>query len=451
MRRRLRYRFGISRSKRFLYLSTGFAVIAFHCLWLTFLFWSSTPTPVYSRLHADLPLTFDLTSYSVCHPDDHDAGNISAQYHERFKRPTCFLIEHLDGGPWWSYVTHEFAEILTTLKEIGEQFKVKYRTFNQLNDTDDRIDLVDYIRRACHIDERNYERDPIVILIWDINQVRWHTVAEQWQRAFRVLNIRLLAFIDDLHYPEKDQYHSRQYLFQSLASEIFSTYAYLFHNYYLNISAAKLTWMPHAASRLSFHSINQTAVSRLFVSGLNNPEWYPCRARAYGLCRPGKHLATCLKHPGYGVTMHNDSEHFYGGQRYFTFMRQFAFGLGTCQSVHYAIAKLFELPANGVALVTTGDLVPVLERLHLFENEHFLTVDCSATYRLREEVSRLQNLSRSVVDDVRRKSQEVVYERHMIDHRAQLLHVRLLAQALAASASTDRERRRWDRWGRSCA
>ncbi|CAF4439466.1 unnamed protein product, partial [Rotaria magnacalcarata] len=43
-----------------------------------------------------------------------------------------------------------------------------------------------------------------------------------------------------------------------------------------------------------------------------------------------------------------------------------------------------------------------------------------------------------------------VYERHLIQHRAELLHARLMAQALIAMSSSDNERTKWEQWGRYC-
>ncbi|CAF0889854.1 unnamed protein product [Adineta ricciae] len=411
------------------------------------------PSPITSRLHPDLPLTFDLRSYAVCHPEEFHLNKISSIYHQSFKQEACFLIENLDGGPWWSYVSHEFAEILTALKQIGIRSNVKYRTFTQPTDFNSETNLSKYLLNACDLDEQSYKQNPvpIVILIWDVNLVLWHEVSEYWKSVFENFKVRLVAFIDDLHYTDKSYYRSRQYLFESFASEIFSTYAYLFHNYYSNISQNRITWLPHAASRLSYHSINHTAANILFVSGANIYEWYPCRARAFALClHKLKHLVKCLRHPGYGAKMKHGSAYHYGGQRYFSYMQQYVFGFGTCQSVNYAIAKLFELPANGLALVTTNDLVPILERLHLYHNEHFLTVDCTSLHVLKNEIERLQNLSNVNVEKIRKQGQNVIFERHMTEHRAQLLHVRLLAQALMLISSTDQERLRWKRWGRDC-
>ena len=148
--------------------------------------------------------------------------------------------------------------------------------------------------------------------------------------------------------------------------------------------------------------------------------------------------------------MKNESAYFFGRERYPAYMRQFTYGLASCQSVHYAIAKLFELPANGLVLVTTDDLIPILARLHLYHNEHFLTVECRSRNGLVVEIEDLRSRSTSDIDALRRKGQQVVHERHLIQHRAELLHTRLLAQALLAVSRSEQERQRWERWGRHC-
>ena len=111
------------------------------------------------------------------------------------------MIENLDGGPWWSYVSHEFAEILTALKQIGIRSNVKYRTFTQPTDFNSEVNLSKYILNACDLDEQSYKQNPvpIIILIWDVNLVLWHEVSEYWQSVFETFKVRLVALIGDLH------------------------------------------------------------------------------------------------------------------------------------------------------------------------------------------------------------------------------------------------------------
>jgi hypothetical protein len=401
-----------------------------------------------------MPLTINLRSYPVCHPDEFYLKTLILQYHRRYpnkdKQP-CFLIDSLDGGSWWSYVTHEFAEILTDLKRLSIQSNITYKSFPNATNFNYKTNLTKYFLNACDMDEtlpKEHQR-PIVILLWDVNRLLWYQMRQQWNSLLEKTRTRLLVFIDDLHFTTPEVFSSRQFLFQSVASEILSTYPYLFHNYYTNISPKKITWLPHAASTLPSPVINQTAKNTLLVSGANMFDWYPCRARAFLVCNTRKDLASCLRHPGYGETMRNSSSYYYG-ERYFSYLRNYVFGLATCQSVHYAIAKLFELPANGVALVTTNDLVPILESLHLYRDEHFLTVDCSSLGNLKNEITRLQHISKENIFQIRKKSQEIVYARHLTKHRAELLHVRLLSHALIASSKSDEEIMQWEHWGRNC-
>ena len=451
MRRRVRFRLYPLRGIRILLFLTCCLFIVVEYLSAKLIYWERIPSPTLSRLHPDEPITFDLQSYSVCSPEELKTDELISDYRQYANRRTCFLIEHLDGGPWWSYVTHEFAEILTYLKQLGRQSGVNYQSFS--HPSDPNRNLTEHFLNACHFDEHSYSQNPmpIVVLLWDVNHFLWHRMSDQWNDLFRALQLRLLVFIDDLHYIKQESFFSRQYLFQNFASEIFSTYAYLFHNYYQNISSSKITWLPHAASSSTSRSINQSAENLLFISGANIFEWYPCRARGFVLCRTRKDLTACLEHPGYGNTMKNESSFFYGGERYFSYMKQYVFGLGTCKSVHYAIAKLFELPANGLALVTTEDMIPILERLHLYHNVHFRTVECGSLGRLEGEIIDLQKIAKEEIDTIRNKSQEIIFQRHMTQHRAQLLHVRLLAQALMATPSSSNQlQSKWKHWGRDC-
>jgi len=451
MYRRFRYRLKPSRYKRDLCLLTLTIFLFIQYLSIKLFNWKEIPSPILSRLHSDKSLVFDLKSYSVCHPKQLDVENLTNYYHSQYaNKEICFLIEHLDGGPWWSYVSHEFAEILTDLKRLGLESNINYRSLN-LTSTGN---LTRFLLNSCEFNEQNYflNPSPIILLLWDIDRLSWHELSSEWTFLLKSLSLHVLVFIDDLHYTNKKTFQTRQYLFEYITSEIFSTYAYLFDNYYSNISSNKITWLPHASSSLfSSAKINQTARNLLFVSGARVFEWYPCRARAFILCHDRSDLATCLQHPGYGEAMKNDSQFYYGGQRYYSYMRQYTFGLATCQSVHYAIAKLFELPANGLLLVTTDDLVDVLEKLHLNLNEHFLTVKCSSVNQLANGISNLQELSQEKLNKIRIKSQEIIHQRHMTKHRAQLLHVRLLARALIAVSTSDNERTiKWKSWGRIC-
>ncbi len=440
MHRRLR--FDLFRRLRNFLLFPCCSLIFIHYLSIKLLFSGEIPSPTLTRLHPNLPITLNLQTYAVCHPNQLSLDNLTAYYQQYSKPETCFLIEHLDGPSWWSDVTLESAEILTSLKNLGIKSNILYRSLSHPSDFSTKTNLTKYFFNACQFDEKLAvdNQIPIIILLWDIDRLHWYEMNEEWNHLFKTLPVRLLVFIDDLHYTTNERFFSRQYFFQFIASEIFSTYAYLFHNYYDDIPSSKITWLPHAASSLSSRSINHSAENRLFVSGANMLEWYPCRSHGFLLCQSRQDLVACLKQSDDGKTMKSGRS----GQQY-------VFGLGTCESVHYAIAKLFELPANGLVLVTTKDLIPVLERLNLYHNEHFLTIECASINQLTTEVMRLQNLSTEMIENIRMRSQEAIYERHLTRHRAELLHVRLLAQALLAIASTENERKTWEQWGRDCA
>ncbi|CAF0908343.1 unnamed protein product [Adineta steineri] len=413
------------------------------------------PASETTRLNPGKPMAINLTSYTVCHPQELYLDNLVIQYHNKFtskESQACFLIENLDGGSWWSYVTHEFAEILTHLKQLSIESNITYLPFPEQTKLTLQTNLKKYFLNACDIDTTlpKEKQRPIIILLWDINRLLWHRMRRQWEDLLSTTRTRLIVFVDDLHFTSKLMFTSRQFIFQSVATEILATYPYLFQNYYTDISPSKIIWVPHAASTLTNRTINETAENVLFVSGASMRDWYPCRAHGFDVCRKRKDLASCLKHPGYGPTMMKSDSYYYGGERYFSYMRKYVFGLGTCVSVHYAIAKLFEIPANGLVLVTTDDMVPILKSLHLNQDEHFLTINCSSISSLKNEIIRIQNMSKENLTQIRQKSQEIVYQRHLTKHRAELIHVRLLSQALLATPAPAEGNIQWEQWGRNC-
>ncbi|CAF0736368.1 unnamed protein product [Didymodactylos carnosus] len=390
-----------------------------------------------TRLYPDRPLTLNVHSFNVCHPTQLNIEKLNRYYHKTFEREQqqqqqCILIENLNGGQWWHYVSHEFAEILTHLYSIGNQSNIIYRPLPKYSRIVLSTNFTQWFMTACGGDQL-----PLVVVLWDVNFKVWLTMKRQWHDITR--KISFILFIDDLHYISDEMYQNRQFILDNV-QEILSTYAYSIHNYYLNISLSKLTWFPHSASSLVLHqtksAINVTAQKMMFVSGANMQPWYPCRFRAFQLCMR-KNLVACLRHPGYGLLAnHSRSAH---GERYSDYMKKYVFGLGTCQSVHYAVAKLFEIPSNGLVLITTKDMEQILQQLGLIKNEHYLTINCTDLPILINEIKHIQTIPDDELLTIRQNGQQVVHERHLTIHRAQLLHVRIVAHALLAYRKQKRQ------------
>ena len=107
---------------------TAILFLCIQCITLMVFHRPAIPAPIRTRLYPGMPLTIDLRPYSLPHPNDLRLSQLTADYHSRGAQ-ACFLIEHLDGGPWWSYVTNEFAEILAHLRQIGRENNITYRSF----------------------------------------------------------------------------------------------------------------------------------------------------------------------------------------------------------------------------------------------------------------------------------------------------------------------------------
>ena len=245
---------------------TAILFLYIQCITLMVFHRPAIPAPIRTRLYPGMPLTIDLRPYSLPHPNDLRLSQLTADYHSR-RAQACFLIEHLDGGPWWSYVTNEFAEILAHLRQIGRENNITYRSFPTHIALDYQTDLRKYFLDACDMHESVARADqkPIVILLWNINRLLWYQMRRQWNQLFLTTRVQVIVFIDDLHFATGDLFYSRQFIFRSVASEILSTYPYLFHNYYPDVPPSKITWLPHATSASSYQSINTSADQRLLL------------------------------------------------------------------------------------------------------------------------------------------------------------------------------------------
>jgi hypothetical protein len=151
MRQRLRCRSSQYQGIRILFLLACCLFIFIQYLSIKLFYWEEIPSPTLSRLYSDMPITFDLQSYSVCPPEKLNIEHLTSYYHQYAKQETCFLIEHLGGGPWWRCVTHEFAEILTYLKQLAIQSNINYRLFSHQSDSNRNLTKYFFFKSSIFI------------------------------------------------------------------------------------------------------------------------------------------------------------------------------------------------------------------------------------------------------------------------------------------------------------
>jgi hypothetical protein len=177
----------------------------------------------------------------------------------------------------------------------------------------------------------------------------------------------IVLFVDDLHWVNKKMRQQKLKAFQLPDVVIMSTYADQAAQLYPEIDTSKWIWMPHSASRRFIQpSINTTAtLQSILLTGATPSMWYPHRAKAAKLS--GKSgLISQILHPGYQKSTEKEQKNFV------THMVHFGMGLTDGSSLHYALAKIFEIPATGQLLLLNDDMEAHMRNLCFVPGVHYI-------------------------------------------------------------------------------
>ena len=177
----------------------------------------------------------------------------------------------------------------------------------------------------------------------------------------------IVLFVDDLHWVNKKMRQQKLKAFQLPGVVIMSTYANQAAQLYPEIDTSKWIWMPHAASRRFIQpSINTTAtLQSILLTGATSSMWYPHRAKAAKLGGESG-LVTQILHPGYQKSTEKEQKQFV--------MRMVHFGMGLTDgsSLHYALAKIFEIPATGQLLLLNDEMEAHMRNLCFVPGVHYI-------------------------------------------------------------------------------
>src|ERR1043165_2409747 len=132
---------------------------------------------------------------------------------------------------------------------------------------------------------------PEVVLIWESY---WHAVRHI--RSLQGAGARVCVMTDDLHWSDRDG--MREAL--RLADGILTPYAPVFGDFFPDVDASKVRWVPHAANPDFLLPLNDTPEPVVFVSGAIN-DAYPLRVAMRELARRRPEIARMHEHPGYGL------------------------------------------------------------------------------------------------------------------------------------------------------
>jgi hypothetical protein len=231
------------------------------------------------------------------------------------------------------------------------------------------------------------------------------------------LDCNKVFLADDLHWWDP-QMRQMKFISFALCDTVLATYAYTWAKLYPELAGMKkLVWIPHAASTDFMLPYNEAAENSIFISGAVSHH-YPLRQQMMKLFAQNSYSIKSHPHPGYhaGYDYNSNSNI---GRGYAEKINKYRVGFTDCLTFRYVVAKYFEIPATGALLLAEGAVKEPLKELGFIENVHYIPV---SQEDLEERVKYvLDETNREELDQVRRRAQKLVWERHTTSNRAKLI------------------------------
>jgi hypothetical protein len=253
---------------------------------------------------------------------------------------------------------------------------------------------------------------PEVILFWES-----YSLLNPHARDVRDLECLKCFFADDLHwwYEAKRFVNYVSYL---LCDVILSPYAYRLNEFYPGLAGLKkILWVPHSASPDFRIDYNERPENAILLSGAI-ADCYPLREQMMRLYEQRSYPIILQRHPGYHCQHDYDTSESVG-RNYAKKINRHRAAFTDCAKFNYIVAKYFEIPSTGTLLLADGAVSGPLRELEFIPGEHYI----SATEEDMEEKIRyiLDERNHSRTDEIRRRAQELVREKHKTSDRARLI------------------------------
>jgi len=250
---------------------------------------------------------------------------------------------------------------------------------------------------------------PEVILFWEGYELLTARALE-----IQRLPCRKAILADDLHWWDVAM-RSRKTVGFALCETVISTVGYAWNKLYPEFAGTKkIVWVPHSASPDFRVPYNPSPVNAIFVSGAAG-NYYPLRDRVTELSQAGAYAIVRHDHPGYDTGYDYDQNEAVG-RGYAMKINSYRAAFTDSSRFHYVLAKYFEIPATGALLVADDSVSGPLRQLGFVENEHYVAVSAD---NLEEKIRFvLDERNHDELDQLRRRGQELVWERHKSSDRA---------------------------------
>lgn len=305
------------------------------------------------------------------------------------------IVSHLEALR--TYVTREFYYIMT---ELISAYGWKHIETNDLWNGPGTV-------RGKLLEE--FGEIPETILFWEAYELLYSQATEVYR-----LDCQKCFVTDDLH-SWSELMRRRKSVSFALSDTILSTCGYLWDKVFPAFCGTKkVVWIPHSASPDFMLGYNHHPENSIFLSGAMTSH-YPLRLHMKILHAQGSYPIVYHGHPGYycGYDYKDNNDI---GCGYAERINQCRAGFTDSLIYRYVVAKYFEIPATGALLFADDAVSGPLKELGFIANTHYLPV---SKENLEERIQYvLDERNHEEIDEIRRRGQRLVWERHKTSDRA---------------------------------
>jgi hypothetical protein len=253
---------------------------------------------------------------------------------------------------------------------------------------------------------------PDVVLFWE----GYHLVTSALLQLFNA-DFRVVIYCEDLHWFHAEMQATKS-LALTVADLILASYAPMFERFFPAVAAAKrVVWVPHAASPEFMLPLNESAANVIFLSGMIN-DYYPLRQRLKALANETEFRIVEHPHPGYQCD-HDHETSGTVGPGYARRINASRASFTDASRFNYVLAKFFEIPATGSLLVGDAAVEQELSQLGFCQRVHYIPVSDATMESELEHILDAKN--HADLDQIRRRGQQLIWERHKTSDRAKLI------------------------------
>ena len=220
-----------------------------------------------------------------------------------------------------------------------------------------------------------------------------------------------------------------QGLLLSMSQLLLPTYEYVVNIRMPDAAHVPRVWMPHSTTSQFLLPFNTDPVYTILLAGTIDPDVYPMRSFIFDKMNHGDERFEHYQSPGYFPG--KSSQH---ANSFASAINDHVACIIDASTNQFVVAKVFEVMATGSLLLVTDDILYPLIELGLHHGKHFISYNITTLDSIVDWVLLPEN--KLLVEDIRRRGQDLVRNNHLTTHRADCIHAVGLMAARAKYEGT---------------